>query len=58
MTSFNSVSQDDLTPTKLAPDNNTKAADPPKDVVETNKDVDNGVKYIISKDRKEQLDAQ
>ena len=57
MTYFNSVSRDDLTPTKLAPDINTKAADPSKDVVETNNDMDNVVKYIISKDIREQLDA-
>ena len=58
MTSFNSVSQDDLNPTKLDPDNNTKATNPPKDDVETNKDVDDIVEYIISTDSKEQLDTR
>ena len=47
-TSFNSVSRDDFTPTNLAPDNNTKALDPSKDVVETKQGVENVAEYIIS----------
>ena len=42
------MSQYDLTPTKLAPDNETNTADPPEDVVETNKAVVNVVEYILS----------
>ena len=44
------MSRYDLTPTKLAPDNNTKAPDPPNDVVETKLGVVNVVEYIICKD--------
>ena len=51
MTSFNSVSSDDLTPTKIAPHSNTKARDPTTNVEETKKDVDVVVMYIINKFR-------
>ena len=47
MTSLNSVSWDDFTPTKLAPDNDTKATDPSTNVVETKQGVENVAEYII-----------
>ena len=48
---LNSVSRDDFTNTKLAPDNNANTADPPNNVVETkDKGVVNVVEYIVRKD--------
>ena len=46
---LNSVSQDDFTTTKLAPDNNTKAPDPPNDVEETKQGVINVVDILSEK---------
>ena len=42
------MSQDDFTPTKLAPDNNTKASDPPNNIEGTKQGVENVAEYIIS----------
>ena len=51
MWTHKSVSWYDLTTSKLAPDNNANAADPPNNVVETkDKGVVNVVKYIIRED--------
>ena len=47
---LNSVSRDDLTTTKLAPDNNTKTHDSPNDVEETKQGVVNIANYIIKND--------
>ena len=43
------MSRDDFTTSKLAPDNKTKAPDPPDDVEDTKQGVVNVVKYIIHK---------
>ena len=42
------MSRYDFTTTKLAPDNNTKAHDPPNDVEDTKQGVVNIENYIIS----------
>ena len=44
------MSQDDFTPINLAQDNNTKAPDPPNNVVETKQGVVNVADYIIKED--------
>ena len=49
------MSQQDLAPTKLAPDSNIKATDPTTDVEKIYKDMDVLVKYIINEDSKEQF---
>ena len=47
------MSRDDFTTTKLAPDNNTKAPDPPNVVEDTKQGVVNVVNYIIREDRRQ-----
>ena len=43
------MSRDDFTTSKLAPDNNTKAPNPPNDVVETKPEVVNIVNILSAK---------
>ena len=43
------MSRDDFTTTKLAPDNNTKAPDPPNNVEETKQGVENIVNILSAK---------